>query len=364
MYSIGRRISLKIINILAILSFILITGCSSDSDNTEKKEIAVAKPAKLFTVSQVESDEYLNYPAVIQSTRFLSLAFQVSGIVKEVSIIESEAVKKGQVLAKLDQRDHLAQLNSAKAQFKNAETEYLRAKRLIEEQAISRSVLDQRKSQFDITKAQLDTAQKAFNDTILVSPFSGNIATVSIEALQNVQAGEAVITVLGNGGLEAKANLPSNILARAEKNGEKNGSAFVILDADRDRRIPAKFKSIALEADSASQTFEVIFDFKAPENLNVLPGMNATLWFRNPDRSQSGVKGMSVPLAAISIEGNENFVWVVDPSSNQVSKRKVVVQKGVGSHLTIIDGLEAGEIIVAAGVSQLSAGMEVRPWSQ
>ncbi len=351
----------KCIFIVSATSF-LVVACDSGSEKPEQASVDLAKPAKLLTVGESMADEYLNYPAIIQSTQFQAMAFQVGGVLKEVSVIEAESVKKGQVLARLDQRDYRVELNSIQAQFKNAEDEYLRAKRLIKEQAISRSVLDQRKSQFDVAKAQLDSAQKDLDDTVLRSPISGSVATVSIEVSQNVQAGEAAITILGVGGLEAKVNIPSSIVAHAQENEEKRGAAYVILDADQGTRIPAQFKSVVLEADSTSQTFEVVFAFKAPDTLNILPGMNATVWFKNPGRTES--EGASVPLTAISTENNAQYVWVVDKDSMIVSKRKVIFQSGVGSQLNVLSGLETGETIVAAGVSYLTEGMKVRPWSK
>gem|GEM_PF-299234 len=345
-----------------VLSFFL-TACDTEPQVEEKAGKVIVKPAILLTVGQDISDKFLNYPAVIQSTQSLTLAFQVGGVLKEVMVIEAESIKKGQILAKLDQRDYIAQLNSVEAQFKNAEAEYQRAERLIEEQAISRSLLEQRKSQFDVTRAQLDSAQKALDDTVLRSPFPGSVATVSIEVSQNVQPGEAAITVLGVGGLEASVNIPSHIVAQAKRNDEQKDAAYVILDADQNIRIPARFKSVALEADAASQTFQVNFAFESPENLIVLPGMNAMVWFRNPNRSQAGTKGISIPLTSITSDQNEKFVWVVDPESMTVSKRLVVFQSGIGSHLNVLSGLQAGETIVAAGVSYLSEGLKVRAWS-
>jgi len=353
----------KVLLCALTVSFSLV-ACDSNSPSDEQPVKVLAKPAKLLTVGQPQSEAYLNYPAIIQSTQSLALAFQVGGVLKEVSVIEAEKVKKGQVLAKLDQRDYITQLKSIEAQFKNAKAEYQRAERLIEEQAISRSVLEQRKSQFDVTRAQLDSAQKALDDTTLRSPFAGNVATVLIEMSQNVQPGETVITVLGEGGLEAKVNIPSYIVARANDSDENKDGAYLVLNAEQDIRIPARFKSAALEADVASQTFEVIFAFESPDNLNVLPGMNATVWFKNPDRSQAAGQAISIPLTAIISEQNDKFVWVVDPETMAVTKRKVVIQSGIGSHLNVLSGLQAGDTIVAAGVSYLSEGLKVRAWSK
>lgn len=349
--------------LFALIISISLVACNSEPPIAEQSAKDLVRPVKLFTVGGVKSDGFLNYPAVIQSRQSSTLAFQVGGVLKEVLVIEAQQVEKGQVLAKLDQRDYLAQLNSIRAQFNNAETEYRRAERLITEQAISRSVLDQRKSQFEISRAQLDTAQKAIDDTLLLAPFSGNVATVAIEVSQNVQPGEAAISILGDGGLEAKINIPSYILAHAKESEEREGAAYLILDADQDIRIPARFKSVALEADPASQTFEVIFAFEAPKNLNVLPGMNATVWFLDPAQSNSASAAISVPLAAIATDNGDKFVWVVDQQAMTVAKRKVNIQSGIGSQLNVLSGLQEGETIVAAGVSYLAEGMKVRAWS-
>ena len=92
-------------------------------------------------------------------------------MLKELMVIEAQKVNKGEVLAKLDQRDLLAKLISARAQFKNANIEYQRALRLIKQDAISSSKLEERKSKRDVNKSQLETAKKALQDSVLIAPF-------------------------------------------------------------------------------------------------------------------------------------------------------------------------------------------------
>ena len=105
------------------------------------------------------------------------MSFEVGGILKELLVVEAQKVNQGDVLAKLDQRDLQAKLKSARAQFDNADAEYQRALQLIKGDVIfSRSTLEQRKSQRDVSKAQLETAEKALQDTVLLAPYSGNIA--------------------------------------------------------------------------------------------------------------------------------------------------------------------------------------------
>jgi len=92
--------------------------------------------------------------------------------------------------------------------------------------------------------------------------------------------------------------------------------------------------------------------------------MNAVVWFKDPSKSTANLNKLSVPLTAIAIDGEQKYVWVVNKDSMRVSRRDIVIEAGVGVNLNITSGLEVGEMIVAAGVSHLSEGMQVRPWSE
>ncbi|MEE9355633.1 MAG: efflux RND transporter periplasmic adaptor subunit, partial [Methylococcaceae bacterium] len=189
---------------LAIFMTFLLVSCDSGTPLPEKKTETLARPAKLIEVGQANSNDFLNYPAVIQSRQLSILSFEVGGMLKELMVIEAQQVNKGDVLAKLDQRDLLAKLTSARAQFKNANIEYQRALRLIKQDAISSSKLEERKSKRDVNKSHLETAKKALQDSVLIAPFSGAISKVSIKKRQIIQPGESAITILGKQGLEAK----------------------------------------------------------------------------------------------------------------------------------------------------------------
>ncbi len=345
-----------------ILSFL--AACDSDSTSPRSDIEALARPAKLLVIGQTKGDNYLNYPAVIESQQLSSLSFEASGVVKKVLVVEAQKVEQGDVLARLDQRDLQAKLKSARAQFDNADAEYQRAVRLIREDAISRSELEQRKSQRDVNKSQLETAEKALQGSALVAPYSGNIARVSIREQQAIQAGESAISILGTGGLEAAINLPSSIMARAKEQKDPRTSSYLTLSVAPDRRIPALFKEATLNADATSQTYEVTFTFKAPNDLNVLPGMNATIWFQDPSQSTSNVPKVSIPLTAIVTDGEQKYVWAVNRESMVVTRRNITLEDGIGANLNVSSGLEIGETIVAAGVASLSEGMKVRLWTK
>lgn len=359
MHTIPSRLSLYLFSFCVIF---LLVACDSNAP-LETNEEPKTRPAKLLVVGGGKQTDFLSFPAVVQSKKLSVLSFGVGGTVEKVLVVEAQKVKKGDVLATLDKRDLQAQLSSARAQFKNADTEYQRALRLIKEDAISRSKLEERKSKRDVTKSQLDTAEKALQDAVLIAPYSGGIAKVSIEQRQAVRSGEAAITLLGKGGLEAKINLPSSLVTNTGVRKKQSGDSYLVLEAAPTQQILTVFKEASLEADAVSQTIEVTFAFDAPESLVILPGMNAVVWIKDPSKSGAEETGISIPLTAIAVDGEQKYVWIVDTNTQLVSKRNITIEEGVGINLKVLTGLIAGETIVAAGVSYLSEGMKVRPWS-
>jgi len=347
---------------LAFCLILLLTACDTTSPLDANKTPKV-RPAKLITVGQSQQAGLLSFPAVVHSKQLSLLSFGVGGAVDELLVVEAQKVMKGDVLATLDKRDLQAQLTSARAQFENANTEYQRALRLIKEDAISRSKLEERKSKRDVNKSQLDTAEKALQDAILIAPYTGSIAKVSIEKRQAVKSGEAAITLLGKGGLEARINLPSSLVTKPSDRKKQSDDSFLVLEAAPSQHIPVLFKEASLEADAVTQTIEVTFSFDAPESIVVLPGMNAVVWVKDPSKKGTAGTGISIPLTAISVDGDQKYVWVVDAGSQLVTRRKITVEEGVGINLNVVTGLTVGETIVAAGVSYLSEGMKVRPWT-
>ncbi len=321
------------------------------------------RPAKLVTVEAASNRRTIEFPAVVRASRSTQLAFEVGGRLEELDVIEGAEVEQGQIIGQIAQRDYQNKVAQARSEYQNAESEYQRARRLAEQDAISKSVLEARRAQRDIAKAALDSAEKALSDTTLVAPYSGVISTVYVKQFQNVQPLEPV-AILQSEGVEVLSNIPANIIAYVPQ--FKPVSTQVILDPAPDRALPATLKEASAEADPATQSYEVSFGFTPPEDLLILPGMTATLKveLELSELADSIRGGIAVPRSAINVEGDELFVWVTSPDDMTVSKRIVTTGSNLGENVAVTGGLEAGETIVAAGGSFIHEGMKLRPWNQ
>ena len=343
-----------------LTTLIFAASCGREDDDQVREP--KVRPVKLITLSGASDLQTAKYPATVSAEQRSELSFQVGGLIEDIAVTESQEVQEGDVIARLDQRDFQSQANSARSRFANAEEEYQRAVRLSREDAIARSVLEQRESQRDVARAQLDSAEKALEDTVIRAPFSGVVAQVSFEKRETVPAGQVVATLIGKGDLEVTVNLPASIIAESQE-VEARGT-FVILDAAPDSRIEATFKEANLLADATSQTYAVTFTFQPPGNLIILPGMNATVELSSARRSTDPeASRIAVPLSAILSDGAARYVWIVDQDTMTVSKREVTVSDGIGETAIVTEGLGQGDTIATAGASYLADGMQVRPWT-
>lgn len=338
-----------------------ISLCACGTGSTIEDEARV-RPAKLLKLTEASTERQNSLPAVVRSVRTTDLAFQVGGQIVEWNAIDGSEFRQGDVIARLDARSFQAAVTQAEAQYRNAESEYQRALRLIEEDAISRSVVESRDAQRQIAKASLDTAKKNLSDTILTAPFGGFVGRTNVEQFQNVAPQQPVL-VLQSQAVEAIVNVPASFVLNS--NRIRYFDTFVELDAAPGRQFAATFREATGQADSSTQTFEGHFTFTPPSDLVVLTGMTATLSFvteelDTPDDEQ----GVSVPLASIMADGDSRYVWVVTGNERAIERRDVTIAETVGDTMLVTDGLAAGETIVAAGGAFLQMGDRVRPWQE
>lgn len=341
-----------------LLLLLFSAGCSDEV--AVEKEVPV-RPAKLVEITQPDNERTGSFPAVIEPSGSSEITFLVGGKLQELNVRAGQELALDEVIGKLEQTSFQNDLAAAQSQYDNAQAEYSRARKLVKENAISRSIFEQRRTQRDVARTTLNSAQKAFDDTVLRSPFAGVVATVHTEQFQNVQALESIITLQTSGAAEAVVQVPATLVADSGRITPIETQ--VILDAAPNIPIPAVFKSNSTQADPNTQTFEVKFGFTPPAELVILPGMTGKVRFRVAyAQSEETADATVIPLNAVLSDGAERYAWLVDTETMTVSRRNITVGSGIGESLIVIDGLEVGDTVVGAGTSYLQEGMKIRAY--
>jgi RND family efflux transporter MFP subunit len=325
----------------------------------------VAQPVKILTVGGAGGGVSLEFPGVISPSQNAEPAFEVPGKIIEYPVDEAQLLEEGAVIARLDPRDYQAEVDKARANVKKAETDVKRYTTLYEKGVNPLTDVERAQRRYDVTEANLRTAEKALEDSVLRAPFAGTVARKLVEDFQNVQAKQPIIILQDESTLEIDVNVPESDFARMTPGltiEERNRRARlqVSVSSIPGRSFPAWIKEFSTTADPVTRTFKATFAFAPPDDVTVRPGMTAKVaGIASDSRAPAGA--VSIPARAVlTDETGEAFVWVVDPETMTVKRTPVVAGGLTGEDIAIQSGLAGGEQIATSGVHQLRDGMQVR----
>lgn len=343
---------------LLCASLIGLAGC----EESPVAEVEVVRPVKIHTIGSLDPAAYQEYPGTIRAFQTAEMGFEVAGRITEFLVKEGDLVEQDQVLARLDARDYLAQLNASKANVRKAQADLDRSNSIYRQEpgAISMETIDTDKRALDVATANQDIAIKAVEDTELRAPFRGVMARKLVEDFANVHAKEAVLILQDNSVLEIEVDVPERDMAGGPAETREELTAKVrpeiIVSAVPDRSFPAKIKEWATTADPVTRTFPVKLNFSAPADTLILPGMTARVRvIIDPERA------WSVPATAVQADENgQTYVWKVDASTMTVSRAPVEPGELAQDRIRLIGGVQDGDMLAVSGVAQLREGIEVR----
>lgn len=347
---------------LSLLSVTLLSGCSEAvSDPLETGE----RPVKLHQVSIAGGERTRQFPAVVEAAEAAQLAFRVAGELTKLPAQPGRDVAQGDLIAKLDATDYQLVVDEAKARYDLAASQFARSEKLVKDGLMSQAQYDEIKANLDVSRANLDTARANLGYTELRAPFAGSIARLYVENYENVQPQQQIATLQLSDAIDISIRVPENLFARVQRRSE--ATVDVIFDASPGQRYKAQLKEWDTSADPATNTYKVVFTMPKPMDLNALPGMSATVEVDTRALLAATERLIVIPAQAVfsplgQEQGEQRFVWVYDPQSQQVEQREVTVGEITNHGIEILSGLSVDEQIVVAGVHQLEPGQRVRPW--
>ncbi|ASP39437.1 efflux transporter periplasmic adaptor subunit [Bacterioplanes sanyensis] len=351
---------------LVAVAAVAISGCQPADNIVSAPD--QARPAKLYHVPNPGEQLMRRFPAKVQAAEQAALAFRVPGELQSLPAQPGQSVNRGDLLASLDPSDYRIKVNDRQARYELAKAQFDRIEGLYRQQQVSRSQFDQAKAELDISDAALQAAQTDLSYTRLKAPFKGEIAEVYTDNHQPVAAGRTVIMLQARDQLEVKIQVPENLMARiADSDRSATYNPEVEFEAIPGQRFIATYKEHTAQADPATGSFTTTLTLPRPPELNVLPGMSASVYVDLKQVLADQPTVLMVPSGAVVQHANqqegsgEASVWVVSADMT-LERRSVEVGRITSQGIEIQSGLQPGETILAAGVHQASVGMRVRPW--
>lgn len=317
------------------------------------------RPARIFQVTASGSTRLRSFVGRVEASQTVDVSFEVSGPLAQLPVREGQEVNEGALIAALDPTEFELALREAEVQQKLARRDLTRKAQLLRDRGISRSLVDDARSLFDLQTVRVQKARERLLDSKIVAPFDAYVARRFTDNHVNVNAGQKIARLTDLEELFVVASIPEGLLATVTS--EQVISVFARFDFAPDQRFPLDFREISGEADAVAQTYEVAFAMPRPERWNVLPGMSATIDVELTASEAPEDRGIGIPVSALvsDIEGGF-FVWIYDSETLGVSKRRVRVGVPDGRGVAVLEGLAGNELIVATGATALREGMRVR----
>ena len=362
----SKRFSLYFLIIFA--SSLIAFGCGK-----EEKPEEIIRSIRWMKVAETSTKQVRMISGTTKPVDQTALSFAVAGTVEKVEVKLGAEVKKGQVLAELDQqpfvlgvRDAEAELSKALANVVERRANYERYVALYESNNASKAELDEARASFDSAKsqvkaaeAQLGLARRDLRKTQLKAPFKGTISVKEIEPYVEVPAGKAIFGLDGEeSGYEVSTAVPESLVINLNVGEE----AEIIFAGLKNRKVPGVITEVGSRSRTAS-TYPVTVQMQEqfPE---LRSGMSVEVAFEFIPESETGepiVTGLEVPLAAIIVgEEKTYFVFIYDEKSSTVKKTQVKTLALRENDVILEPGtLKAGDIIATAVVQFLTDGQKV-----
>jgi len=336
--------------------------------------------------------------AVLQATGYVTarrqatVSAQITGTLTEVLIEEGDRVKKDQILARLDDSEYKAALDTAVAQAKAAHAlvdqfqsqlaqnmrDAARDDALVGQGLVSKQTAEQARTLADSTRAQLVSQQKQavaadaevveaqvnYEYCVVRAPFDGVITT------KDAQVGEIISPFSAGGGftrtgigtivdmdsLEVDVDVNEAYIGRVIP----NMPAEAVLDAYPDWRIPAHVIAIVPAADRGKATVKVRVAMEQKDS-RIVPDMGVRVSFLESRQAAStqGPKGVLVPAkAVVQRDGNADVFIVTNGKVRQQTVRPS--SQDFGDKRLIPDDVNAGDSVVVSPPDNLHDGSEIK----
>ena len=382
---------------VVLLAILLLGAAAAAWFWSQRVQAEPVRTAVVASEGGASAGAVLNASGYVTARRRATVSSKVTGKVMEVLIEEGMAVRKGQVVARLDDSQLRAGLEVAKAQLeasrkawaedeaklREAQLTQSRLNALIKEGVVGRAEVDSAnaaveslnarialaKQQVQVAESQVRAIETDLADMVVRAPFDGVVISKDAqpgEMISPVSAGggftrTGIGTIVDMASLEIEVDVSESYINRV-RSGQP---VEAVLDAYPDWRIPAHVITTVPSADRQKATVRVRigFDLAKGEKLDprILPDMGVKVSFlseRPVEPADMPKARLLVPRTAVREAGGKSVVFVVH--DDKVERRAVTVGVTDGDRTEILSGLTVGDRVVVEGPPTLADGARVK----
>ncbi|RLC04494.1 MAG: hypothetical protein DRH90_08440 [Deltaproteobacteria bacterium] len=339
---------------IAVFIFSLYQDIRTERSRLEKaKQEAIRKDipsVRVITLTAIPRrlEDTIKLPGYVEPGEDLWVKTEVSGQVVQILTKEGAQVTRGQVLAKLDDRDYRSRLARIEANHRLAKLEYDRIYSLDKKKITAASRLDEIEARLNDVSAQQKEAKLALNRTRISAPIKGQVNEIIAKQGSFLGVGDPVAQILRLSDVKVTVGIPESDVAFFLDLNE----ATVIIDALEKRRITGKKVFLSRQPRNLARLFDLELEIPNTDG-HILPGMFARVELIRAVHENALV----IPLYAVINQGDEQFVYIENDGS--AKKTPVVLGQLVDWQVHITSGISANDKVIVVGHRLLNDGQPI-----
>ncbi len=301
-------------------------------------------PVSVVAPSRGPAVDAIYATGTVEPTVMLPIAPRVSGRLLKLDVDEGSSVRKGQVLARLDDSDLTSTVDELRARERYARSQYERMSDLVHRGFMAKAELDRTRADLDAAVASVRRAETQRDFMALTTPADGLIIRRDGEIGQFIPAGQAVFYLSCCAPLRVTAEVDEEDISRVHI-GQK-----VVLRADAlpGEILDGQVSEITPKGDPVARSYRVRVALADPSRVKIGMTVDANLIVAVRDNA------LLIPAAAVQ----GNAVWVVE--DGRLHRRKVRVGVSGAGRTEIVDGLGPDARVVDSPSADLQEGRRVR----
>lgn len=354
--------------VITLLTLIAFVSCKEE----EKVKETVLRPVKYAVVGDVNTQKIRTFSGVAKAGDEIELSFRGSGVITKVNVSKGQKVKKGDVIAKLDNveaslayEQSVSALKSAQSSMNTSKSNLSRVKSLYEKGSNSLSDYESAKNSYQTALDQFESAKrnKSIQATqlsygVIRAPKAGLIADTEGRVGERVSAGHQFAILNAGKEMKIEVGLPETVVNKVTV-GMKTKLEFSAME-DKELSGTVTEVSPIIDADAATYKTSIVMDTPLAE---IKPGMASSVTFDFSDAEETTDKSLIIPVKAVGEDGKGRFVFVItskDGATGKVNKRHIELGELTTDGFKVKSGLANGDKIATAGLQTLLDGQEVR----
>ena len=298
-----------------------------------------------YLIKPIQMNDPVMSTGTLRPDEEVELSFETSGKIVGINFTEGTRVKKGDLLAKINDKPLQAQLQKLQAQIKLVEEKEFRQRSLLTRDAISQESYDQIVTELQTTQADINLIKARISETELRAPFDGIIGLRYLSEGSYATPSTKIARLVKISPIKIEFSIPERYA------GEVNIGFPVSFDVD-DKMYQAAVYAVdpKIELNTKSIVIRALYPNKKEE---LKPGRytSVTLLLSQIDNA------IAIPTEALIPEMEGEMVYVY--RGGKASSVKVTTGLRTESLVQVVNGLKFGDTLITTGILQLRQSLPV-----